>query len=533
VASASEDEARRVLADKDMGWSWEKVRDGLKSSNSDLLRRMIGFRRDLTAALMNKAVKAVAPAAAAKYGDRFRWIVYEAPGSDRLTSDHDVSARGSCAANVVQTFNTLFRGWTLGAIDASGNPRTDFVGLAPPCELESAFVFDVNVYTNDYHWNAGRRFLRQDVPDPDFWPTDPTCLKAAESAQDQCALLKIRRYMHDDNQWTLLETSMLKQLAGDDQKAAGDRLDTVNALWPKLKAMVDAQIANVQARPEFSKWKDQFAKSIQVRAENELYQAQLNIVEDLRYNNGRAIDDTVRAKLAAALGLAGFFAQEAYHTAGAVRDIVANVQLRRGLVLSNIDLLCSLNEQAGDIFKEMGHLDEGIDPSTDIDFAVKVSKYMVRLGNAALSLNARMADLCLGPQVQAVRVARRSMWPTNNTNFETPMALEALYDLPAGLNQAIETLVDLRALCQRWLRSTVRLLEIKDHPDDFTEAEKEQRLKETPWNQGKIDLGNFLVALTAVLNAHYRGNLRQGAIREFLRALLSGVMQMAKQRPAS
>jgi hypothetical protein len=525
--SAIEADARDLLSDH--GWSWESVRDDLKMSDPDLLRRMIGFRRDLTAALMKKAVDAVAPVAVTKYGVRFRWIVYEAPGSDRLTSDHDVSARGSCAAYVVDAFNTLFRGWTLGTIDASGNARADFVGLAPPCELESAFVFDVNVYTNDYHWNAGRRFLRQDVPDPDFWPTDRARLKQAEDVQDRYALLKIRRYINSDDQWALLKTSMLEQLNGDDRTAAASQLDAVNNFWPTLKAEVDAQMANVKARPEFSRWADLYAKSIQVRAENELYQAQLNVVEDLRYNNGAAINDAVREKLAEALGKAGFLAQEAYHTAGAVRDIVANVQLRRGLVLRDMDLLCSMNEQAGDIFKEMGHLEDGIDPSSSVDFAIKVSKYMVRLGNAALSLNARMTNQWLDQRVRDARVARRSIWPLNNRNFESPMALEAVEEIPVGLNQAIETLIDLRALCQSWLRSTVRLLEIKDHPDDFDEAEKEKRLKETPWKQGKIDLGNFLVALTTLLNARYRGNPRQDAIQGFLRVMLSGVMEMAKQ----
>jgi hypothetical protein len=531
VPSAIEVDARTVLSDH--GWSWESVRDDLNDSNPNLLRKMIGFRRDLTAALMKKAVETVAPDALRRYGSRFQWIVYEAPGSDRPTSDHDVSARGSCAAYVVQTFNTLFRGWVVGKFDVSGNPRTDFVGLAPPCELESAFVFDVNVYTNDYHWNAGRRYLLPDVPDPDFWPTNPTNLQDAEKAQDQFALLKIRRYIHDDDQWTLLRNSMLEQLSGDDRTAAAAQFDAVNTLCPTLNAEVAARLAVVKARTEFSPWVDKFARSMQVRAENELYQEQLNRVEDLRYNNGAPINDKIRADLAAALGKAGFFAQEAYHTAGAVRDIVANVQLRRGLVLRDIDLLCSMNEQAGDIFKEIGHLGVGVDPSTNIVFAVKVSKYMVRLGNAALSLNARMADLWIDQHLKTVRVARRSIWPINNTNFETPMGFEELLDLPTELNQTVQTLIDLRALCQLWLRSTVRLLEIKDHPEDFTDAEKQQRLKETPWKQGSIDLGKFLVGLTALLNAHYRGNTRMGAIQGLLHVLLAEVMKMAKQPAAS
>lgn len=529
VESPHEADMRTLLAQ--YNWSWEKLRDDLKYTDPDLLRKTIGFRRDLTAALMDKAIDTVAPNALTQYGNRFRWIVYEAPGSDRLTSDHDVSARGSAAANAVATFNTLFRGWTLGSVDASGNPRNGYTGPKAPCELESAFVFDVNVYTNEYHWNAGRRFLVPDVPDADFWPADKTLRRQAGEVQDKYALLKIRRYIPDDR-WKDLTQAVNDALSGDDQTAAALQFQAVSLAWPDLDDGIKKRVAEVEKRPEFQPFVATYGKSIEVRAQNELYQEQLNQVEMLRYNGGRPPDDQVRFKLAGALGLAGFYAQEAYHTAGAVRDIVANVQLRRGLVLSDIDLLCSMNEQAGDIFKEMGHLDKSVDPSTNVDFAVKVSKYMVRLGNAAVSLNCRLLGDVLMPDWRLERAAKGFTGPAKNTTPQISVPQSYLADLSDDASDMLATLLDLRSLCEAWRRSTVRLLEIKDHPADFQPDEIKRRLEETPWVQGQKDMQTFLVNLTAAVNAHYRGKNSGSAIRQFLSAACATVIEMVKRRAA-
>jgi len=529
VESSNEDDARTLLASSD--WSWKTLRDGLYNTDQDKLRKMIGFRRDLTAALMDKAIDTVAPNARAQYGDRFRWILYEAPGSSRLKSDHDVSARGSAAANAVAAFNTLFRAWTLGTVDDSGNARQGYAGSKAPCELESAFVFDVNVYTNEYHWNAGRRFLVPDVPDSDFWPTDKTLRRQAGEVQDKYALLKIRRYIPDDR-WKALTNAVNSALSGDDQAAAALQFQAVSAAWPDFRDGVEKRIAEVKKRSEFQPYNDTFADSIEVRAQNELYQEQLNQVEILRYNGGRPLDDQARLKLAGALGLAGFYAQEAYHTAGAVRDIVANVQLRRGLVLSDIDLLCSMNEQAGDIFKEMKHLGKGIDPSTNLDFAVSVSKYMVRLGNAAVSLNFRLLGDVLMPDWRLERAAKGFTGPAKNTTPRNEVPQSYLDDLPDDAFDMLANLLDLRSLCESWRKSTVRLLEVKDHPRDFSPDEIKRRLDETPWVRGQQDIRTFLVNLTAAVNAHYRGKNSGSAIRRFLNAALATVIDMVKRRAA-
>jgi hypothetical protein len=541
VESAKELEARMLLAQEKYAWSWEKVRDDLKDSDPAQLRRMIGFRRDLTAVLMDKAVDTVAPGARTRYGPaRFRWIVYEAPGSDRITSDHDVSARGSSAAAVVATFNTLFRQWTLGAVDEDGNPRSGYAGPKAPCELESAYVFDVNVYTNEYHWNQGRRFLVPDAPDADFWPTDKKLRKQAGDLQDRYALLKMRRYM-PDSQWSAFTAALSQAVTGDDRTAAETQLKAVTDAWPGLEDTVKARIAKVGDDPQFKAYTDKayvdtYGKNIKVRAENELYQERLNDVETLRFNGGTELTDDVRVKLAGALGLAGFYAQEAYHTAGAVRDIVANVQLRRGLVLSDVDLLCSMNEQAGDIFKEIGHLDEGIDPTTDVKFAVKVSKYMVRLGNAAISLNFRLLGDVLMPDWRLERAAKGFSAPAKDVTPQISVPQPFIANLSQDELDMLATLLDLRSLCESWRRSTVRLLEIKDHPEDFEsdagKAEIKRRLTETPWIQGGKDIQSFLLNLTVAINAHYRGKSSGSAIRAFLKTTLAAVMDLVKRRAA-
>jgi hypothetical protein len=514
VADADEETVRECLRAHD--WAWERLRDDLKETNPDLLRRIIGFRRGITASLMNRARERSAETAIARYGDRFRWVVYAAPGSDRLTSDYDVSTRGTATENVVKTFNALFRQWTLGLVDANGATRTGYAGPAAPGELESAYVFDVNVYSSDYNRDMGQRFLVEDAPDPDIWPAGAEDRKRAEHFQDAYALLKIRRYVADDV-WDVFCKALRAALPGDAKTAAAAVVGYVNSLWVDLRSEVDTHAAG----------------NAKMRAENTLYERQLDIVEAIRWNGGHPLDDAARVRLAEALGRAGFYAQEAYHTSGAMRDVVSNAQQRKGLRLSDMELLCSLNEQAGDIFKEIGHLAGGADPSADLAFAVKTSKYMVRLGNAALGLNYRVVNELLDSQFQSARNARRM--------FEkTEMPLEEVERILSGLSQPVaelvDNLLDLQTLCQAWRASTEKLLEIKDAPDDFPgsegEAEKRRRIDATPWRQGRVDLRSFLIELVVSLNAQYRRGTRAEALSRFLRDILTSAMQAANMAKA-
>lgn len=519
---ADEEAVRLCLAA--YGWSWAALRDGLIALGSeDELFGVLGFRTALTAALMDRARQMTAPAALVRYGANFRWIQYDAPGSSRLTSDHDVSTRGSATETLVANFNTLFRGWTLGTIDCAGLPRADYAEPNAPCELDSGYVFDVNVYANDYIRARGRRFLVHDVPDADIWPAAPVALASAERFQDLYALLKIRRYI-DDVSWTAFSTRLPLALTGPSRAATLALLTDVNNAWVNvLQPQVANLTATVIARPTSAGMP---AVNARIRAENELYQQQLTVIEGIR-NGGAVLDDADKILLAEALGKAGFYAQEGYHTSGAVRDVVANMQMRQGVPLRDMEVLCSLNEQMGDIFKEIGHAAGGA--HDDIAFAVKTSKYMVRLGNAALSLNYRILDSLLERQFFLARTANKIFEFIGPTTAELELRREqASADVKRRVTGLADALGGLQKLCDAWRDAAVGLLEIKDAPaGTFTAQQKQARLDAAPWAQDGQTVGAFLVTLTVALNAQYRGGLRTDYFPEFLRAFLGTALDRA------
>ena len=130
-------------------------------------------------------------------------------------------------------FNQLFRGWTLGAIDCTGEKRDRCDYPKAGCELESAFVFDVNVYANDYLRGLGLRFLRDYAPDPDFWPLDREKRKKAEGLQDSYALVKMRRFM-SDAEWGRFALQLRTRVRSSLSQAVDERLKAAQDIWTRL-----------------------------------------------------------------------------------------------------------------------------------------------------------------------------------------------------------------------------------------------------------------------------------------------------------
>ena len=537
-AMATETEVRAQLATAN--WSWANVRDTLRLSNPDLLRRIIRFRATLTRALMNKARATVAGAAMTRYGDRFRWVIYEAPGSDRLTSDFDVSMRGTATELVVDAFNQLFRAWTLGKVDAFGQPRETGRDPVAAVELESAYVLDVNVYANDYLRGLGLRFLTNYAPDPDFWPHDKTMRAQAEAAQDLYALVKMRRYM-TDREWTDFRGQLHAAVSEKRRGQVDALLEQANAQWTSFQETVK-QREQVVRRQHAGMPDD----NVRVRAENELYQETLNKLEAIRYNKGNAMDDAARLAFARMQGDAGVYGQEKYHTAGAVRDVVANSQQRQGVALSDVELLCSMNEQIGDLFKEIRHFiaaAPAADATPDVDFAVKSSKYMVRLGNAALALNQRLVNRLLVREVEAASAARRMFDTGAQTSLdEARMVDQIIGGLSSSVTAVTDELLALQSLCEFWGGTTARLLQIKDNEQDYRNPDRSwteealQRLRATPWlatapGQARpVDaLVAFVIGLAVAANAQFRNKTPTALAKRFLQEALASVLYLSRR----
>ena len=198
-----------------------------------------------------------------------------------------------------------------------------------------------------------------------------------------------------------------------------------------------------------------------MRAQNERYQQQLDKVYDLRgsLSKNPSNADALKADLAEALGKAMSLAQEAYHTSGAVRDIVCNLQMGLSLELDMCERLNSFNEQVGDIWKDYGQIPKPTSPTSDIDFAVDASKYVMR-----------MARVAIGACADVVTAIAAS------AGAETGSRPEWLVEDPRS---TVNRLLNLQEIAQEWRKAVQFFLHVKDAPDRFKTG--------NDWNQDVID----------------------------------------------
>ncbi|HEY3706413.1 MAG TPA: hypothetical protein VGL22_15225 [Terracidiphilus sp.] len=463
-------------------WEWATLRNMLKSTSDGLLtlQRILLFRTDLTNRLMNEAVGAVAAAERPKFTP-YRRVRFSVPGSTRATSDIDVNMRGSATELVAIEFNRRFRAWTLAAT------------TAPAVELESGYVFDVNVYAQDYTRDLGVRFMKPDVPGPDVWPTAPTPQwTEAEKSQDVYSLIKMRRYM-PTIAWSDFTLGVRTVLAGG---SFADRVTATAAQGDALAASVETEKRSVATlSPTMASI---FPKNWTMRAENNLYGAQLRVVYSRR-GYGTALDDAGKLALIQEFGKASYLAQEAYFTAGAVRDIVSNLQIGQGLTLSMYERLHSFNEQVADIFKDAGHFPAEGGTET-IDFAVEASKYMARMAAAALGANYDLVTKIFEAQFAQLGSASSS----------SSRALPAKESYATGVDIRLNGLLDLQTILGAWQARAVNLMKIKDNPAAFKKENGDWSdtaaalLVGAPWTEERTGFSNSLLSLAVVMNVEAR-----------------------------
>jgi hypothetical protein len=503
-AVTDEQAVRQALANNEYQWSWGKLRDALSSGSDEDRENLQGFlvfRKALTDRLMLQAVAKVAQDVANDFHP-YRWVRYAVPGSTRLTSDIDVNMRGSATEKVVKEFNSRFRAWTI-----AGDPK-------PEVALESGYVFDVNVYAQDYTRELGLRFLKPEVPDADFWPADGTPERTqAERHQDVYALLKMKRYMPDDD-WEKFCSDLSDEIASEGASSyvtLTDILDRVNELSEENETEAQtARTAVLQAanRQEASY---PYPENLTMRAENDRYEAQLDKVYQLRGKGPAQLNGAEKVTLAEALGKAMFLAQEAYHSSGAVRDVVCNLQMGQGLTLTVQEQLHSFNEQVGDIFKELAHFPAPPQGDVSIEFAVDASKYMVRLANAALGATYNIVSRMF--EAQMFRLAQS---PTQSSLLKMDLYAAMQDAYIAGTTERLNDVLVLQSYFETWRTATRKLMEVKDKRESFKKDgawndDALLRFANAPW----LSVGTFrevVVALAVTMNVEVRRDPR-GAVR--------------------
>jgi hypothetical protein len=307
----------------------------------------------------------------------------------------------------------------------------------------------------------------------------------------------MRRYM-DDVAWVDFKLGVRNGLRS---ASFEERTVAVRKLWDEHKALAHTEEESVIRRSPAMR---QYPKNVTVRAENNRYEEQLRIVYEIR-GLGGALDAAGKVNLAEALGKSSFLAQEAYHTSGAVRDIVCNLQMGQGLTLSAYEHLHSFNEQAGDIFKDLGRFPAPPEGGMTLEFAVDASKYMVRMASAGLSANYNLVTKIL--EVQFARLAAGA--PEDAARANRAHAAQENY--ATGLDERLNRLLDFQELFEAWRSRALKLMKIKDNPGAYKtagnwNADATSLLAEAPWAKERTDFFHALLSLAITMNVETRTN---------------------------
>jgi hypothetical protein len=221
---------------------------------------------------------------------------------------------------------------------------------------------------------------------------------------------------------------------------------------------------------------------------------------------GPALGDAGKLALIRELGKASFLAQEAYFTAGAVRDIVSNLQLGQGLVLNMWEQLHSFNEQVADIHKDLAHYPAA--GADKLEFAVDASKYMVRMASAALSANYNLVTRIFEAQFAQVAAEAERSAPPSSSSSSTGIVAKEKYSL--GIQERLNHLLDMQEIFETWRTRGIKLMQIKDNPkayqkpDGSWKDEATSILAEAPWTGEQAGFVSCLRDLVVAMNVEAR-----------------------------
>lgn len=304
---------------------------------------------------------------------------------------------------------------------------------------QPGFAFDTNIYVQDYV--RVKEKLDTTLPDIDNTPFQPGRVFEASVDVDQhvMGLMKMRRTM-DDATWIQFWKEALASASPEDRATLARQYSEADALFVIANSTVVTKLGELGADvsvsetdlPESSRKlldaeTSQTARSmlatqmsfevavdriggrdpnLLLKARNEAY---ADVAEQMR-----SLDKELRetknptpeflaghhAQRMRLTGQAIFFAAEAYHSAGAVRHVVAGIQGGGASSLSLSDLQTSFMEQIGDA-RMHSHA------KTEPEVAIKASKYMTRVFDALQRILDRPQEP--GPGVSAVDVVRNRL----------------------------------------------------------------------------------------------------------------------------
>ncbi len=337
--------------------SWDAARDAFKNrklSKADM-QMLFDFRKKVVDGLANE-IKADP-----RIGGH--WNAF---GSEKLTSDYDLSFSGPMAEVAVALFNARWAARWGDAVGIGGR--------------ESAYGADTNVYTKPvYNMFPG---LRADV-----------------LAQDAFAYLATRKYANDA-EWADFRKQVLndnvRPEVRDRLKKLLDWAERTNSEFEKAiadkKEALSLEIYTGPGRP---------GMDLDAAAQNRLYEAALRDLIKLKDAYEAENSPAKRRKLAQRLrnaqAKALYFASEAYQTNAAITHVVANTQAARRPITAKMLLgevppdplkvpmtkaegRQSFFEQLANTLKEFNHAHnfETAPAETFNGLAGKVAKYFVR-----------------------------------------------------------------------------------------------------------------------------------------------------------
>ncbi len=367
------DKPTKLLLEK-YGGNWDKARKAYQTGELSAadMRSLVNLRREIVDSLAAEIVKEMG-------------VEVQAFGSENLTSDYDISFVGPKAQLAVIVFNARFASRWGKASGLGGR--------------ETGVVLDTNAYTETIQslFKAGRG-------DTVF--------------QDGFAHMASRKYLGDKSwaahrKWILENTPEARR--SDVQKV----LDFAEASHLEFKTQIELKMAELSA----DKNNPIRESDLRITAENRLYEQALKEIIELRAqfeNSSGPAKEALRQQLRNAQSKALYFAQEAYHTQGAIEHVVMSLQAaKRKITVESltsdtppklkVELTAeqgrqSYFEQIANMMKEISHKGDGA------KLASKGAKYFIRALDAAQIAGLKLAKYkALIEQVVALDLNRADL----------------------------------------------------------------------------------------------------------------------------
>jgi hypothetical protein len=427
------DEQCKALVD-DCGKSWKRVQDryAYQEGGAATMRRLLKYREDTTSALIAYVKEQIK----AQFGPKAAIESFFA-GSTDLTSDIDMTIisqhpkRGpEIEVAAITRFNARFRellGAEAGTYFDVNLYARDFIPQkvgrinkeklakkrarlkqvndlllrtpTDPALLEEKAALETRIGVIETQAN---RITTEGARGDSFMSTAERD-RQLQAIDDVMSLVKLRRYMSADAWGAHMRAAMAEAPDLTTRNQIVIRYTQADDLWRETKTAIDTKILalNQDAYPRIEGVRDRVAfitrarGDAEMQATNRLYEETLNEVvrlgqqiaaikrevlafEGIHRTQQAALDRLTKAYLAAKTK-ALVFANESYHTGGALKDVVLNRQSGFGVTLSVRDYLQSVHEQAGFIAEQV----EGPDNARRAGQAFwKVGKYVDRLCSA-------------------------------------------------------------------------------------------------------------------------------------------------------